>query len=62
MGQKAALEGYQTIIRHKKGNADLTEELVKLTLDQYDKDKNIDSLRMELQKIAMLCNNSRPHA
>jgi hypothetical protein len=60
MGQNSALAKHQTIVRRKKGNNALTNDLVQLSLDQYKKDQNINILREELQKIALICSRSKP--
>ena len=58
MGQVATSNDDFIIKRHRKGNNDLTNELVKLSLNQYKSDKDIKSLTVELQKIALNCSRS----
>jgi hypothetical protein len=58
MGQAATSNENFIIKRHPKGNNDLTNELVKLSLNQYKSDKNITLLTAELQKIALNCSRS----
>jgi hypothetical protein len=59
MGHQAALTQFPTIRRHTKGNNGLTTELVKLSVDQYNKDNDLGKLKKELQKISLLCSRSR---
>ncbi|MBF0380032.1 MAG: hypothetical protein HQL69_03385 [Magnetococcales bacterium] len=58
MGQAATSNDDFIIKRHPKGNNELTNELVKLSLNQYRSDKDIRLLTVELQKIALNCSRS----
>ncbi|MBF0382983.1 MAG: hypothetical protein HQL69_18330 [Magnetococcales bacterium] len=61
MGQSTAFSDQLIIKRHQKGNASLKRELIKLSVDQYKRDENIELLRSELQKIATLSSRSHAH-
>jgi hypothetical protein len=58
MGQATTSNENFIIKRKPKGNNELTNELVKLSLNQYKIDNNIGLLTVELQKIALNCSRS----
>ncbi|MBF0357848.1 MAG: hypothetical protein HQL70_04515 [Magnetococcales bacterium] len=58
MDQATTIDNELMINRHRKGSDALTNELVKLSLNQYKKDNDKIKLKMDLQKIALMCSSS----
>jgi hypothetical protein len=58
MNQATTVDKELMINRHRKGNSVLTNELVQLSLNQYGKDNDKKKLKLELQKIALMCSQS----
>jgi hypothetical protein len=58
MDQATTIDNELMINRHRKGNNALTNDLVQLSLNQYQKDNDKIKLKMDLQKIAFMCSRS----